>query len=68
MKEVTKRLILTRKLGESIVIGDGLISIRPVQFKGTSKVVIQVDAPADIRVDRFEVHQKRTQEVQHAHD
>jgi carbon storage regulator CsrA len=55
----TKSLVLTRKLDQSIVLADGMIRITPIRFRG-NQVVLMVDAPGDIRVDREEVHQKIT--------
>ena len=54
-----KRLVLTRKLDQSIVLADGMIRITPIRFRG-NQVVLMVDAPGDIRVDREEVHEKIT--------
>lgn len=47
-------LVLSRKLGESIIIGDG-IRVTVVRIAG-DKVRIGVEAPPDVRVDREEVH------------
>jgi carbon storage regulator len=48
-------LVLSRKQGEDILIGDRVrvtvVEIRP------GRVRIGIDAPADIRVDRFEVRE-----------
>ncbi|MFZ3209187.1 MAG: carbon storage regulator CsrA [Geobacteraceae bacterium] len=49
-------LILTRKVGESIVINDN-IRIKVVEFKG-SQVRIGIEAPPDVRVCRAEVNDK----------
>lgn len=49
-------LVLTRKLGEQIVIGDGIrITVVGV---GPGRVKIGVEAPANVRVDRQEIYQK----------
>jgi carbon storage regulator len=53
-------LILTRKVGESIIIGDN-IRIKVVEFKG-SQVRIGIDAPSDVRVCRAEVSDKPQRE------
>ncbi len=49
-------LVLTRKLGETIVI-DGHIRVTIVAAKG-DRVRIGVTAPRDVRVDREEVHER----------
>jgi len=50
-------LVLTRKIGEEIIIGDD-IHIRVVEIRGGS-VRFGVVAPKDVTVDRKEVHDKR---------
>jgi carbon storage regulator len=50
-------LVLTRKVGESILIGDN-IRVTITQVKG-DKVRIGIDAPAAVPVDRQEVHERR---------
>jgi len=47
-------LVLTRRPGESIVIGNG-IKITVVNI-GPGRVKIGVEAPASVRVDRAEIH------------
>lgn len=47
-------LVLTRKVGEEIVI-DGHIRVTVVALKG-GRVRIGVTAPPEVRVDREEVH------------
>jgi carbon storage regulator len=49
-------LVLTRKLGEEIVI-DGGIRITIVAVKG-DRVRVGITAPPEVRVDREEVHQR----------
>jgi|GEM_PF-2008923 len=49
-------LVLTRKVGETIKIGDD-IYIRVVQLKG-KQVRIGVEAPADMKVQREELNLK----------
>ncbi len=49
-------LVLTRKVGESIAIGDK-INIRVVEVKGNS-VRIGIEAPADYRIYREEIYLK----------
>ena len=53
-------LVLSRRLGEQIVI-DGTVSVRIVEIKG-GQVRLGVTAPESVRVDRYEVHQRRAQE------
>jgi carbon storage regulator len=50
-------LVLTRKVGEEIVIGDN-IRIKVVAVLG-GKVRIGIVAPKDVTVDRQEVHDRR---------
>ncbi len=53
-------LVLTRRTGESIVIGNGIkltiISIGP------GRVKIGIDAPRSVRIDREEIHDRIVQE------
>jgi carbon storage regulator len=51
-------LVLTRNVGEKIII-DGNIQVTVVAIKG-GKVRIGIEAPDYVRVDREEVHQRRT--------
>ena len=48
-------LVLSRLLGEKIVVGDGLITFTVVDIRG-DKVRIGIDAPKDIPVHRQEVY------------
>jgi carbon storage regulator len=50
-------LVLSRRLGESIVIG-GEIYVTVVSVKG-GQVRLGVTAPGDVPVDRLEVHERR---------
>jgi carbon storage regulator len=50
-------LVLTRRVGEEIAIGDD-IRVMLVAIKG-DKVRLGVTAPADVRVDRMEIHERR---------
>jgi carbon storage regulator len=52
-------LVLTRKIGEEIII-DGRIRVTVTQIKG-DKVRLGIDAPAEVPVDRQEVHERRRQ-------
>lgn len=49
-------LVLTRRSGESIVIGNG-IKLTIVNI-GPGRVKIGIDAPPSVRVDRAEVHER----------
>lgn len=49
-------LVLTRKLGEKIMIGDSII-VTVVSVKGR-QVQIGVDAPDDVTIHREEIYEK----------
>ncbi len=49
-------LVLTRKLGEVLRIGDG-ITVKIVEIKG-KQVKIGISAPADLPIYREEVYEK----------
>lgn len=53
-------LVLTRRPGESIVIGDG-VRLTVVTI-GPGRVKIGIEAPPHIRVDRQEIHARIQQE------
>lgn len=53
-------LVLTRKPGESIVIGNG-IKLTVVNV-GPGRVKIGIEAPPSVRVDRAEIHERIQQE------
>ena len=53
-------LVLTRKLGEGIIIGDD-ISIKIIEMKGGS-IRIGIDAPRHTKIYRQEVYDKISQE------
>ena len=50
-------LILTRKLGESITIGDGSITVSVMEIKGR-QVRLGIEAPANTPIHREEVFAK----------
>jgi carbon storage regulator len=52
-------LVLTRRLGEQIVIGDA-IRVTVLAVKG-DRVRLGVEAPKEVPVDRLEVHQRRAE-------
>jgi carbon storage regulator len=57
-------LVLTRRVGESIVIAED-IRIAVVSIRG-DRVRIGVAAPADVRVDRLEIHERRAAAAEEA--
>ena len=52
-------LVLTRKIGEAIVI-DGQVRLTVLEIK-TGRVRIGIVAPPDVRVDRGEVRRQRAE-------
>jgi carbon storage regulator len=50
-------LILTRKVGESITIGDGSITVSVVEVKGR-QVRLGIEAPTDLPIHRQEIFDK----------
>jgi carbon storage regulator CsrA len=54
-------LVLTRKTGEGISIGDG-IKIRVVEIKG-GQVRLGIDAPSEFRILREEIRDKVQMEI-----
>jgi carbon storage regulator len=50
-------LVLTRRVGEEIII-DNNIRVTVVSIDG-GKVRVGITAPAEVRVDRQEVHERR---------
>ena len=59
-------LVLTRRPGESIVIGDG-IKLTVVTV-GPGRVKIGIEAPPHVRIDREEIHARIQQEQEQASD
>jgi carbon storage regulator len=51
-------LVLTRRVGEEIVIGE-TIRVMVVAVQG-NKVRIGVDAPDSVPIDRLEIHEQRS--------
>jgi len=54
-------LVLTRKIGETIIINDN-IRVQVVAIEGT-KVRLGIVAPPEVRVDRQEVHERKRREL-----
>src|SRR2546421_10707244 len=54
-------LVLTRRPGEQIVIGNG-IRVTVVSV-GPGRVKIGIEAPPSVRIDRSEIHDRIQQEV-----
>ena len=50
-------LVLSRKVGEEIIIGDD-IHLTVVAVQG-EKVRLGISAPKEVRVDRQEIHERR---------
>ena len=53
-------LVITRKVGETIVI-DGNIRVTVVSHKG-SKIRLGIEAPDYVSVDREEIHDRKVEE------
>lgn len=49
-------LVLSRRIGEKIVIGDN-VTVSVLAVKG-SQVRIGIEAPREVKVDREEIHQR----------
>jgi carbon storage regulator len=59
-------LVLTRKPGEQLVIGNNIrVTIVSV---GPGRVKIGIEAPPDVRIDRQEIHEKILHEQEQAAD
>jgi carbon storage regulator len=54
-------LILTRRIGESVIIGDHQITIAILNING-NQVKLGIEAPKDIAVYREEIYQKIQEE------
>ena len=49
-------LILTRRIGEALIIGND-VTVKVLEVNGT-QVKIGIDAPKDVSVNREEIHQR----------
>ena len=54
-------LVLTRTIGEQIVI-DGNIVVTVIGLEG-NKIRLGIQAPRSVRVDRAEIHHRRVEEI-----
>ena len=57
-QEDSKILILTRRPGESIIIGDN-IEVKVMQVGSGNQVKIGISAPPDVAVDREEIRVRK---------
>lgn len=55
-------LVLTRKVGEDVVIDHGRIRVRVVRIDGQGKVRLWIAAERSVSIDRGEIHEKRKAE------
>jgi len=53
-------LILSRRIGEKLIIGEN-VTVTILAVKG-NQVRVGIDAPRDVRVDREEIHQRILEE------
>lgn len=52
-------LILSRKIGQSIIVGDNIVvTIASIDVRGQGVVRIGIDAPKNMRVDREEIRER----------
>lgn len=60
-------LLLTRRIGESVVIGEG-VEVRVMNIQG-GQVRLGIDAPLDVQILRSELldRKKRREDDDHAH-
>lgn len=54
VEEEDRVLVITRRIGEKIMIGDDIV-LTVVDILG-NKVRVGIDAPKHVRIDRMEVH------------
>lgn len=52
-------LVLSRKFGEKIIIGDRLVVITVMSTKPNGEVRLGIEAPKDMSVDREEVYEDK---------
>lgn len=56
-----KRLVLSRRAGQRIVIG-GLVQVKVDLIRG-NRVSLAIEAPEEVTIDREEVHTSRTERL-----
>jgi carbon storage regulator len=56
LTEGIRMLVLSRKVGEQVIINDNIV-VTITEIKG-NRVRLGIAAPADVRVDRAEIHQR----------
>jgi carbon storage regulator len=66
LERMTKMLVLSRRSGESIVIGDDIV-ITVVSVQG-GRVRLGIQAPRSVGVNRSELGPKKASEPQWVHD
>jgi len=50
-------LVLSRRLGETVVVND-VIQVKVIEIKG-GKIRLGITAPENVPIDRLEVHERR---------
>jgi len=58
-------LILTRRIGERLIINDGEIILTVLGVKG-NQIRLGLDAPKDVIIHREEIHNKIKEELRRA--
>jgi carbon storage regulator len=66
LKEIQQMLILTRRVGETLMIGDD-VTVTVLGVKG-NQVRIGVNAPKDVSVHREEIYQRIQREKSDDHE
>jgi carbon storage regulator len=60
----TSKLVLSRRIGESIIIGEGdsAVTVHVVGFQ-SNQVKLSFEAPRSVSIDREEIRKRKTQSV-----